>query len=806
MVLYLGLEGARDADTSKLELHDPENGVREASSVLNPAAPATTAAVASSSTNGPPIVSPAAGGADVEVLARLLQRALLDSPNGKDTHATTLAALDQLLPRSSAAPAASTLASTKLLAAPAKLPPPQASPRRSSESLTNNKASSSAEASSLPSSSDIDWVSLALRNDIKPQQPGSAGPTPAGLPAAGLVTQKVTLADRFKQAQRGLLLSLDSQSFRVATFLAALLEVLALPTLVAFNDDESSCLGDGSGWAVVTLVLDLVLWTNALRVFFRSMAYVQRLLPLSSSKTMKDSKKDKLARRRRLLLIASASSWLLCDVLALLPWGGGNCINGGHLSRLWFAGHARSLALRTLNIAFPTYGGPLKNRRAAMQGLILICQALLALHWYACLQYLVGNAIVAAVDSGGHEGGWLSTYDNATSSSATPWVKEAQLLQRPVWARYLRCFDRGLLVVVGEGVHGDTDAEIALSLIGLLIGTGLVAMLTSTVVEIVRSMTVFESEVRMRVGRVRDFLRSSGLPRELEGRCVRHLLHFMLERRGTLTTDQDALLRELSIPLRTEVEQARLTGLLNDILSVAAFAMDDDEQKPGSSKEVLSALRKNFYSALAAHLKPAVFSPGDRLIKQGDTQSSDGYFIGVGIVRVYVQKKHSFGKQLLVAERGRGALIGEGSLIGTATRGAAATVVARTYVEAYRLARSDYETVIERFPALKVAVTKVDEKRRADKNWAALKDRGGMRRVSALLAKGGAVARRMSSAGSSTKEMMRKAGAPACVSHEEDGEVKQARAVASLVVDMMRPANKASAPGPAASDQAGYEA
>ena len=37
--------------------------------------------------------------------------------------------------------------------------------------------------------------------------------------------------------------------------------------------------------------------------------------------------------------------------------------------------------------------------------------------------------------------------------------------------------------------------------------------------------------------------------------------------------------------------------------------------------------------------------------------------------------------------------------------------------------------------------------------------------------------------------------------------MKQARTVASLVVDMMRPANKAvSAPEPAASDQAGYEA
>ena len=74
------------------------------------------------------------------------------------------------------------------------------------------------------------------------------------------------------------------------------------------------------------------------------------------------------------------------------------------------------------------------------------------------------------------------------------------------------------------------------------------------------------------------------------------------------------------------------------------------------------------------------------------------------------------------------------------------------------------------------------------------------------MAKGGAVARRMSSAGSSTKEMMRKAGAPACVSHEEDGEVKQARAVASLVVDMMRPANKAGAPEPAGDQAYPYEA
>ena len=33
----------------------------------------------------------------------------------------------------------------------------------------------------------------------------------------------------------------------------------------------------------------------------------------------------------------------------------------------------------------------------------------------------------------------------------------------------MRSFDRGLLVVIGEGVHGDTDAEVLISLIGLLL-------------------------------------------------------------------------------------------------------------------------------------------------------------------------------------------------------------------------------------------------------------------------------------------------------------------------------------------------
>ena len=46
------------------------------------------------------------------------------------------------------------------------------------------------------------------------------------------------------------------------------------------------------------------------------------------------------------------------------------------------------------------------------------------------------------------------------------WAAIAGLPGKPLWSRYVRSFDRGLLIVIGEGEHGETDAEVLISLVG----------------------------------------------------------------------------------------------------------------------------------------------------------------------------------------------------------------------------------------------------------------------------------------------------------------------------------------------------
>ena len=61
------------------------------------------------------------------------------------------------------------------------------------------------------------------------------------------------------------------------------------------------------------------------------------------------------------------------------------------------------------------------------------------------------------------------------------------------WARYVRAFDRALLIMVGEGNHGETHEEIAISAGGLLVGTAFLAYFTSTLVSLVTSLNQVEA-------------------------------------------------------------------------------------------------------------------------------------------------------------------------------------------------------------------------------------------------------------------------------------------------------------------------
>ena len=104
-------------------------------------------------------------------------------------------------------------------------------------------------------------------------------------------------------------------------------------------------------------------------------------------------------------------------------------------------------------------GGP-RFFSPAVRLLLLSVYSLVALHWYACLIFLTSRVLAEA----GHHS-WLS---------GEPWSSW------PVWARYVRAFDRALLTIIGEGERADTHLEVAISCAGLLIGTASLAYFTSS--------------------------------------------------------------------------------------------------------------------------------------------------------------------------------------------------------------------------------------------------------------------------------------------------------------------------------------
>ena len=88
-------------------------------------------------------------------------------------------------------------------------------------------------------------------------------------------------------------------------------------------------------------------------------------------------------------------------------------------------------------------------------------------------------------------------------------VAEGQLMQMAPWERYIRAFDRALLVALGDASHGETSIEIMVSLAGLLGGTGLMAYLTSTVVDMVRGMNATEENARQKISQARRLITAS---------------------------------------------------------------------------------------------------------------------------------------------------------------------------------------------------------------------------------------------------------------------------------------------------------
>ena len=307
-----------------------------------------------------------------------------------------------------------------------------------------------------PAASDDDVEGRMTVAKALPAPAPSAAPAPAPAPAAAPAAAAATGgvgARLVAWAARTCWLGPRTRAALSALVVAAaVLNCLVFPVQLAFGGPV--CVDDPT-WGAY-LAADVLLWLEVAANFCTP-----------------------LALRGEIQYSHSAVAWaylgsgrLALDLACRLPWSaieraadaelalhGGACYSLGHLPRLLLVHHLTRVAARFVNWKRPDPS----VERALLRGMSTFSRFVVLLHWYACLQYAVGRSPYL------HEG-------------APSWVEREGVTDRPAWARYVRSLDRALLIVLGEGVDRETDAEIALSLLGLLAGTALVAFFTSTMV------------------------------------------------------------------------------------------------------------------------------------------------------------------------------------------------------------------------------------------------------------------------------------------------------------------------------------
>ncbi|KAL1515913.1 hypothetical protein AB1Y20_002527 [Prymnesium parvum] len=436
---------------------------------------------------------------------------------------------------------------------------------------------------------------------------------------------------------------------RGAVLCAAFFTCVVFPCQLAFDGEVR--FATRPRWAALYALLDGLLWLE-MAARFVTPGYRLGRVVYSHRAVARD-------------YICGRADGLLVDVLSRFPWdaaAGSSGFSYGHLARLLLLRRAL-VVLRTRVRGSPRFLPP------SLRLLLLLGTALLALHWYTCLLFLASRRL-------DHPDSWLAS---------VPWS------EWPAWARYLHSFDRALLIVTGEGVRGETHEEIAISCVGLLVGTASIAYFTSKLVSIVASVNEAVEAAHTNITRAAEYLTQSRLPPPLQRRVREHLQAVLLEKRLVLTPQQ--LLCELSPPLRSEVDLERCTPLLRSPTFSSLLA---DER---------GAYDPHFLKLLVRQLQLAAFAPADFVVEEGESDHNF-FFLCDGVLVVVVG-----GKPITILHPG--ACFGEIALLIAGAR-RAATIVAHSFSTAQFLTRDALFSCLRDFPELKLRITRLAESRLRD--------------------------------------------------------------------------------------------
>jgi voltage-gated potassium channel len=227
------------------------------------------------------------------------------------------------------------------------------------------------------------------------------------------------------------------------------------------------------------------------------------------------------------------------------------------------------------------------------------------------------------------------------------------------------------LCTVGYGdLTPKNDPQRLYACFAMLLGVGAYGFVIGNIASILANIDPVRASHLQRMEQIGAFLSYRGIPPPLQSRIAGYYRYLWQHR---LEEDEGEILGRLPPGLRTEV---------------ALFLKRDLVQ----GVPLFRGASEAFFREIALEMRPAVYLPGDEIVRAGD-RGEEMFFISHGAVEVVAPDG---GK--VVARLGPGQFFGEVALLHDRPRNA--TVRAAEYTDLYRLERALFHRVLEHHPAI----------------------------------------------------------------------------------------------------------
>ncbi|MCB0282506.1 MAG: cyclic nucleotide-binding domain-containing protein [Calditrichae bacterium] len=227
------------------------------------------------------------------------------------------------------------------------------------------------------------------------------------------------------------------------------------------------------------------------------------------------------------------------------------------------------------------------------------------------------------------------------------------------------------LTTVGYGdIVPINNAETAYSMLVMLFGVGIYGYVIGNIANILSKRDPAKVAFQKNMDNLKAFVRYRELPMGLQNRIRDYYAYLWKKRLGY---DELYFLNNLPSGLKREVEMHLKRRIIDRI-------------------PLFKETNNAFLDDIAQHLKPAIYTPGDIIIHEGD-EGQEMYLVIKGRLKVY--KNEDPEKQFLIKD---GDFFGELALLNNKPRNA--NVQSITYSDVYVLKREVFEMVLAKHPGL----------------------------------------------------------------------------------------------------------